>query len=146
MYEIGQRPLSSLIELQLVTLFNLMQKKESNVSNSDKKALYTQEHVLELKKELREIQFKQLVLERKLSLFQVKFKKSEKLLNFVHVLETEVKKEEKPSQDYINVLKTKAENEFAKYGTLAQTKLELKIRGFKEYQEALQEEVKNYQK
>ena len=105
MYEIGQRPLSSLIELQLVTLFNLMQKKESNVSNSDKKALYTQEHVLELKKELREIQFKQLVLERKLSLFQVKFQKSEKLLNFVHVLETEVKKEEKPSQDYINGLK-----------------------------------------
>lgn len=146
MYEIGQRPLSSTIELQLITLHNLVQQQELNLSNSDQKAKEIQEHVLELNKELKEIKFQQLVLERKLALFQSKFLKSEKLRNFVHVLETEVKEEERPSQDFIHVLKVKAAKESAKYGTLAQTKLELKIRGIKWYQEALEEEVKKYQK
>jgi transcriptional regulator with XRE-family HTH domain len=144
MYEIGQRPLSSSIELQLITLYNLVQQQEPNISSSDKKAKDIQEHVLELNKELLKIQFQQLVLERKLAIFQSKFLKSEKLLKFVHVLETEVKKEERPSHDYINVLKVKAEKECIKYGTLAQTKLELKIRGIKWYQKALEEEVKKY--
>lgn len=146
MYEIGQRPLSSTIELQLITLYNLVQQQETNVSNSAEKAKDTQEYVLELNKELREIQFQQLVLERKLALFQSKFLKSEKLRNFVHVLETEVKEEERPSQDFINVLKVKAVKESTKYGMLAQTKLELKIRGITWYKAALEEEVKQYQK
>jgi transcriptional regulator with XRE-family HTH domain len=146
MYEIGQRPLSSTIELRLITLYNLVKQQEATVSSSDKITKDIHEHVLELNKELLEIQFQQLVLERKLALFQSKFLKSEKLLNFVYVLETEVKKEERPSQDYIRVLKVKAEKESTKYGTLAQTKLELKIIGIKWYQEALEEEVKKYQK
>lgn len=146
MYEIGQRPLSSTIELQLITLYHLVQQQEPNVSNSDKKAKEIQEHVSELNKELREIKFQQLVLERKLALFQSKFLKSEKLRNFVHVLETEVKEEARPSQDFIYVLKAKATRESTKFGTLVQTKLELKISGIKWYQAALEEEVKKYQK
>lgn len=146
MYEIGQRPLSSTIELQLIKLYNLVQKQEPDVSNSDKKVKENQEHVSELNKELLEIQFQKLVLERKLALFQSKFLKSEKLRNFVRVLETEVQEEERPSQDFVNVLKVKAGKEFIKYGTLAQTKLELKIRGITWYQAALEEEVKKYQK
>ena len=146
MYEIGQRPLSSTIELQLITLHNLVQQQELNLSNSDQKAKDIQEHVSELNKELREIKFQQLVLERKLALFQSKFLKSEKLRNFVYVLETDVQEEERPSQDFINVLKVKAANDSTKYGTLAQTKLALKIRGIRCYQEVLEEEVKQYQK
>lgn len=49
------------------------------------------------------------------------------------------------SQDFINVLKIKAEKELIKYGKLAQIKLELKIRGIKSYQTALEEEMKKYQ-
>ena len=146
MFEIGQRDLASPIKLQLVTLYNLVQKQESKASNSDKKEKDSPELTLELKKELLEMQYNQQVLERKLELFQSKYQKSEKLLQFVHVLETEVKKQERPSQDYIEVLKIKAEKEVIKYGTLAQTKLELKIRSIKSYQKELKVEVKKYQK
>jgi transcriptional regulator with XRE-family HTH domain len=146
MFEIGQRDLSSPVKLQLVTLYNLVEKQESKASNSDKKEKYFQELTLELKKELLEMQYKQQVLARKLALFQSKSQKSEKLLQFVHVLETEVKKEERPSQDYIEVLKIKAEKEVAKYGTLAQIKLELKLRSIKSYQKEIKVEVKKYQK
>ncbi|WP_432672680.1 hypothetical protein [Flavobacterium sp. SM2513] len=145
MFEIGQRPISSSIELQLVRLYILVQKQGPYVPNSDKEAADIHKHVLELKKELRETAYKQQVLERKLALFQSKHQKSEKLLTFVHILETEVKIEERPSQDYIYVLKRKAERAFSKYGTLAQTKLELKIRGFSGYHKALQVELKSFQ-
>ena len=55
MFEIGQRNFSSPIKLQLVTLYNLVQKQESKASNSDKKEKDFQELTLELKKELLEI-------------------------------------------------------------------------------------------
>lgn len=55
MFEIEQRNFSSPIKLQLVTLYNLVQKQESKASNSDKKEKDFQELTLELKKELLEI-------------------------------------------------------------------------------------------
>ena len=147
MFEIGQRDLSSPIKLQLVTLYNLVQKQEeATASNPNHKANAVEELTLEVKKELLETQYKQQALERKLTLCKSKFQKSEKLLQFVHILETQVEKKARPSQEFINVLKIKAEKEITKYGKLAQTKLELKIRGIKSYQTALEEEMNKYEK
>ena len=145
MFEIGQRDLASPIKLQLVTLYNFVQKK-ATATNPNHQANAVEELTLELKKELLETQYKQQVLEKKLATFHSKLKKSEKLLQFIHILETEVDKEAKPSQDFINVLRIKAEKEVIKFGITAQTKLELKIKGNKLYQKVLEEEVNKYQK
>ncbi len=143
MFEIGQRDLPSPIKLQLVTLYNLVQKQVT-VSNPKKKENTVQELILEINKALLETQYKQQLLERKLTLFQSKFQKSERLLQFVHVLENELKKEAKPSQDFITVLQLKADKEVAKYGPLSQIKLELKIKALKAYQKAIEAALNHF--
>ena len=147
MFEIGQRDLPAAIKLQLLTLYNLVQNEEQlNDINRDKKSNADEFFSLEIKKELLEYQYKQQFLERKLEQLKVRFQKSEKQIKLVHILETQVRAEDRPSQDYIDVLKSKAEKERKKNSILEQKKLELKIKGLISFQKELEKEVKKYQK
>ncbi|WP_339886719.1 helix-turn-helix transcriptional regulator [uncultured Flavobacterium sp.] len=134
MFEIGQRDLPETIKLQLITLYNLVQEQQKPVASISTKKLKEDELLkVTVKNELLENQYKQQVLERKLKQCKIRFQKSEKQIKLVHILETQVRVEDRPSQDYINVLKRKAENESKKYSVLEQTKLELKIKGLKSF-------------
>ena len=139
MFEIRQRDLPATIKLQLITLYNLVQEQQKPVaSNSTKKLKEDQLLRVTVKNELLENQYKQQVLERKLEQCKTRFQKSEKQIKLVHILETQVRVEDRPSQDYINVLKRKAEKESKKYSVVEQTKLELKIKGLKSFRNELE--------
>ena len=139
MFEIRQRDLPATIKLQLITLYNLVQEQQKPVaSNSTKKLKEDQLLRVTVKNELLENQYKQQVLERKLEQCKTRFQKSEKQIKLVHILETQVRVEDRPSQDYINVLKSKAEKESKKYSVVEQTKLELKIKGLKSFRNELE--------
>lgn len=143
MFEIGHRDLNTKTKLQLITLYNLVQEKHKPIATiSNKQSNEVELHTLAVQKELLENQYKQKVLERKLEQFKIRFQKSEKLVKLVHILETQVEIEDRPSQDYITVLKRKAANESKKYSTLEQTKLVLKIKGLKSFQKELENYLK----
>jgi transcriptional regulator with XRE-family HTH domain len=143
MFEIGQRDLPVVIKLQLITLYNLVQEQHSPIA----KRTTTKSDEVELiasaiNKDYLENKYKLQVLERKLEQLKIRFQKSEKLGKLVHILETQVKIEDRPSQDYITVLKRKAANESKKCSKLEQTKLELKIKGHKSFQKELENYLK----
>ena len=139
MFEIGQRDLPATIKLQLITLYNLVQEQHKPIdSNSNKKIKEAELLNVTIKTELLENEYKLQVLERKLEQCKIRFQKSEKQIKLVHILETQIRVEDRPPQDYINVLKSKAEKESKKYSLLEQTKLELKIKGLKSFRNELE--------
>lgn len=142
MFEIGQRDLPSAIKLQLITLYNLVLDKEKSTDLSKQNTLSKKEIILVLQEALLENKFNLHVLERKIEQTQNKFQKYCRQNQLVQILESNYNKEEKPSKDYIEVLKRKAESGMQKNSLLEQTKLEFKLKGLKSFQKELKKELK----
>jgi transcriptional regulator with XRE-family HTH domain len=142
MFEIGQRDLPSVIKLQLITLYNLVLDREKATDVSKQNTLSKKEIILVVQEALLENKFNLQVLERKIEQTQNKFQKYCKQIQLVQILESNFNTKEKPSQDYIEVLKRKAERGMQKNSLLEQTKLQLKLKGLKSFQKELEKELK----
>jgi hypothetical protein len=104
--------------------------------------LSKKEIILVVQEALLENKFNLQVLERKIEQTQNKFQKYCKQIQLVQILESNFNTKEKPSQDYIEVLKRKAERGVKKHSLLEQTKLEFKLKGLKSFQKELEKELK----
>lgn len=144
MYEVGQRELPTIPRTKLLTMYDYVQNKLQQKSvHPDLKAEHAETTEM-LEKELKENQFQQLALERKLNNLKSKYQKNRATLQLAEYLETQVPNQDANEKELAEMFRIKAIKGIEKNGLLVQTKLNVKLNTLQWHQKELLKELEKY--
>lgn len=141
MFELGLRELPVAKLHKLVTLYNHIQSKQQQKTGSTDDKAENAKCFAMLEKELKNSEMEVVLLNRELEQVKAKYQKNVSVLELVNYLESELPEKEKPSQDFIKVLRNKAIRGIEKNGTTVQLKAELTIKTAQQYQKEIKKEL-----
>jgi transcriptional regulator with XRE-family HTH domain len=126
MYLSGKRSLPVAALLKLAEILNFVNKQDglSTINlNSDLES----ERIKIFQKQIKNNQFQQILLERKIKKFQNKFITLNNVIKIVRDLETKTENADVTQQSFLNVLKTNAMIEIKKYNLIFQEQLQVEL-------------------
>lgn len=126
LYEIGKRDLPVAAKVQLAEMLRYMQENTSkSVANTSLMEIQELQKKKALEQMLKNNQFKQLLLEKKIKAVEKKHATNLAALQLIEYLEKEAKKNKKPDNSLLKMIQTKAVSEFEKNGLALLTKYEI---------------------
>jgi transcriptional regulator with XRE-family HTH domain len=126
MYLSGKRSLPIAELLKLAEILDSV-KQQDNLSAINLNSDLEPERKDFFQKLLKNNQFQQILLERKIKKFQNKFKTSNNVIKVVSHLESKTENANEIQQSFLNVLKTNARTEIKKYNLVFQEQLQIKL-------------------
>ncbi|ESU18905.1 hypothetical protein FCR2A7T_23110 [Flavobacterium cauense R2A-7] len=141
MFELGLRELPVAKMHKLVTFYNHIQSKQQEKTGSIDDKKENAKCLAVLEQELKNSEIEVVLLNRELEQLKAKYQKSVSVMELVTYLETELPEKEKPSQDFIKVLRNKATRGIEKNGSAVQLKCELAIKTAQHYQKEIKKEL-----
>ena len=144
MYELSLRDLPATKMLKLVLMHNHVQKKlQEKVTQPDDKS-QNAKCIAILEHEYKSTKIEIHLLKREMEKIQTKYQKSVSAGELALYLETELQKDERPSKDFIQMLRHRAKSGIEKYGKAAQLRCELKLKAQQQQQEVIKNELDYY--